>query len=222
MGNIFSSSIGKKLVMSISGLFLLTFLALHLFLNSLLLVSADAFNVAANFMSTNPLIRIMEPVLAAGFIIHIIYATLLTLKNQAARPLGYKNVDQSKASTWSSRNMYILGLALVSFLVMHMANFFWKIKFGEVPSVMVDGVEMHDTYTLVTSLFLSYRWINGVYLVGALALGFHLSHGFWSAFQTIGWNNSVWMFRLKVIAYLFAVVIAGGYSVISFYFWFLA
>jgi len=222
MGNIFSSSIGKKLIMSVTGLFLLVFLSLHLFLNSLLLVSADAFNFAANFMSTNPLIRIMEPVLAAGFIIHIIYATILTLRNQAARPQSYKNVDQSKASSWPSRNMYILGLALLSFLVMHMANFFWKIKFGEVPSVMVDGVEMHDTYTLVTSLFLTYKWINGVYLLGALALGFHLSHGFWSAFQTIGWNNAVWMFRLKVIAYLFAIIIAGGYSVISFYFWFLA
>jgi len=222
MGNIFSSSIGKKLVMSISGLFLITFLSLHLFLNSLLLVSADAFNFAANFMSTNPLIRIMEPVLALGFIIHIVYATMLTLSNQAARPLGYKNVDQSKASTWSSRNMYVLGFALLSFLVMHVANFFWKIKFGEVPSVMVDGVEMHDTYALVTSLFLTYKWINGVYLAGALALGFHLSHGFWSAFQTIGWNSSVWMKRLQVISYLFAILIAGGYSCISLYFWFVA
>ncbi len=222
MGNIFSSSIGRKLIMSISGLFLLLFLSLHLFLNSLLLVGPDAFNFAANFMSTNPLIMIMEPVLAAGFIIHIIYATILTLKNQAARPQGYMNVDQSKASAWSSRNMYILGFMLLLFLVMHMANFFWKIKFGEVPSVMVDGVEMHDTYTLVTSLFLTYKWINPLYIVGALALGLHLSHGFWSAFQTIGWNNAVWMTRLKVVAYLFAVIIAGGYSVISFYFWFFA
>ncbi|SDB90799.1 succinate dehydrogenase cytochrome b subunit [Williamwhitmania taraxaci] len=222
MGNIFSSSIGKKLVMSISGLFLITFLSLHLFLNSLLLVSADAFNMAANFMSTNPLIRIMEPVLALGFIIHIVYATLLTLKNQTARPIGYQNVDQRMASTWSSRNMYVLGFALLSFLVMHMANFFWKIKFGTVPSVMVDGIEMHDTYTLVTSLFLTYKWINGVYLAGALALGFHLSHGFWSAFQTIGWNNTVWMSRLKFVSYLFAIILAGGYSVISLYFWFFA
>ncbi len=222
MGNIFSSSIGRKLIMSISGLFLLLFLSLHLFLNSLLLVGPDAFNFAANFMSTNPLIRIMEPVLAAGFIIHIIYATILTLKNQAARPQNYKNVDQSKASAWSSRNMYILGFTLLLFLVMHMANFFWKIKFGEVPSVMVDGVEMHDTYTLVTSLFLTYKWINALYIAGAIALGLHLSHGFWSAFQTIGWNNAVWMFRLKVIAYTFAVIIAGGYSVISLYFWFFA
>ena len=222
MGNIFSSSIGRKLIMSISGLFLLLFLSLHLFLNSLLLVGPDAFNFAANFMSTNPLIMIMEPVLAAGFIIHIIYATILTLKNQAARPQGYMNVDQSKASAWSSRNMYILGFMLLLFLVMHMANFFWKIKFGEVPSGMVDGVEMHDTYTLVTSLFLTYKWINPLYIVGAIALGLHLSHGFWSAFHTIGWNNAVWMTRLKVVAYLFAVIIAGGYSVISFYFWFFA
>lgn len=222
MGNIFSSSIGKKLVMSISGLFLLVFLGLHLFLNSLLLVSADAFNVAANFMSTNPLIKIMEPVLAAGFIIHIIYATLLTLKNQAARPQSYKNVDQSKASAWSSRNMYVLGFMVLSFLVMHIANFFWKIKFGSVPSVMVDGTEMHDTYTLVTTLFLTYKWINAVYIAGALALGYHLSHGFWSAFQTIGWNNNIWVKRLKVVSYLYAIVIAGGYCTISLYFWFIA
>jgi len=215
MGNIFSSSIGRKLIMSISGLFLLLFLSLHLFLNSLLLVGPDAFNFAANFMSTNPLIKIMEPVLAAGFIIHIIYATILTLKNQAARPQNYKNVDQSKASAWSSRNMYILGFTLLLFLVMHMANFFWKIKFGEVPSVMVDGVEMHDTYTLVTSLFLTYKWINALYIAGAIALGLHLSHGFWSAFQTIGFSNEVWRKRLSCLGSALAWIIGIGFAVIA-------
>ncbi|HUX54599.1 MAG TPA: succinate dehydrogenase cytochrome b subunit [Williamwhitmania sp.] len=222
MGNIFSSSIGKKLVMSISGLFLLLFLALHLTINLLLLVGSDAFNIAANFMGTNPIIKIMEPLLGLGFVIHITYATIITLRNQTARPQGYKTVDQSQASSWQSRNMYVLGLIVFTFLVIHISNFFWQLKFGAVPTVTVDGVEMHNTYLLVSSLFTTVWWINPLYIIGALALGYHLSHGFWSAFQTIGWNNSVWIKRLKVVSYLYAVVIAGGFSVISLYFWLLA
>lgn len=222
MGNIFSSSIGKKLVMSISGLFLLLFLALHLTINLLLLVGSDAFNIAANFMGTNPIIKIMEPLLGLGFVIHITNATIITLRNQTARPQGYKTVDQSQASSWQSRNMYVLGLIVFTFLVIHISNFFWQLKFGSVPTVTVDGVEMHNTYLLVSSLFTTVWWINPLYIIGALALGYHLSHGFWSAFQTIGWNNSVWIKRLKVVSYLYAIVIAGGFSVISLYFWLLA
>jgi len=220
MGNLFSSSIGKKLIMSITGLFMITFLVLHLTLNLLLLCkSGDAYNLAVNFMGTNPFIKIMEPVLALGFIFHIVYAFVLTVKNSAARPVKYNTQDQAVSSKWASRNMFVLGFAILLFLGLHIFNFYVKMKFtGGLGEVTIDGVEMHDAYTFVSDLFINYPLFDAIYIVAFILLGFHLSHGFWSAFQTIGWSNNLWRKRLSVIGTIYAVVITIGYSIIPLYF----
>jgi succinate dehydrogenase / fumarate reductase cytochrome b subunit len=114
--------------------------------------------------------------------------------------------------------MYILGGTVLVFLVIHIANFYWKLKFGEVPTISNGGQEMHDTYSLVSGLFIAYWWYDLIYVVGALLLGLHLSHGFWAAFQTLGWNNKAWIQRLEIVAYIFATVIAVGFSIIPLYF----
>ena len=222
MSSIFSASVGKKLIMSISGLFLIVFLLVHLSVNLLLLVGDEAFNIGANFMGTNPAIRIIEPLLAFGFIFHIFYASLLTLQNQKARPNNYNTVNQSNSSSWSSRNMYILGGTVLTFLIIHIINFYWKIKFGgenALEHVTVDGVEMHNSYLLVSSLFKTW-WFGVIYIIGAIFLGLHLSHGFWSAFQTVGFSNIKWRRILGIIGNIYAFIIAFGFSIIPLYFLF--
>jgi succinate dehydrogenase / fumarate reductase cytochrome b subunit len=221
MSKVVSSSIGKKFFMSITGFFLVVFVAVHLTANLSLLFGPDAFNVVSNFMGTNPIIQIMQPVLALGFIVHIIYASVLTLQNQKARGSeNYAKVVNSRQSSWASKNMYVLGGLVLVFLGLHLINFFWKLKVTGSPllnEVEIDGVKMENAYALVVGLFkngtLGYVY-SGLYILGAILLGFHLSHGFWSAFQTIGWSNDKWRVRLTVIGNLYAVAIALGFAII--------
>lgn len=225
MNSIFSSSLGKKLIMSISGLFLMLFLVVHLTTNILLMIGdGQLYNKAAHLLATNPILRIVEYLLAFGFFFHIVYATILTIKNLKARPIGYAKTGSNEITSWSSRNMYILGLTIITFLVLHLINFFLKIKFGTGPVEMIpiDGgpEHMHNTYQLVSSFFINYWWYNVIYIISAILLGLHLSHGFWSAFQTIGLNNSKWMVRLEYASYIYAVIIAVGFTIIPLFFWF--
>jgi succinate dehydrogenase / fumarate reductase cytochrome b subunit len=218
MSSFFASSVGKKFIMSVTGIFLILFLIVHLTVNSFLMVGSDAFNEAAHFMATNPVIMVIEPLLAIGFIVHIIYSVYITLQNQRLRPVRYKKIDRRGSTTWPSRNMFILGAFILIYLVIHLSNFFWKIKFGHVDTVMVNGTEMHDLYGLVSSLFINWWWYDLIYILGAILLALHLSHGFWAAFQSLGWNNDLWRIRLKRIAYVFAVIMGVGFSSIPIYF----
>ena len=208
MSNFLSSSIGKKVIMSLSGLFLIAFLCVHLTLNLFLILdnSGELFNHGANFMATNPVIKIVEPILALGFIIHIIWASVLTLQNQKARPVKYAQRNQGQNATWASR-------------IIHLYNFWWNIKItGNLAHVVIDGVEMEDTYLLVSSLFKSSIAYCALYIIGAILLGLHLTHGFWSAFQSIGFSKQIWRKRLECLARILAVIIAVGFSIIPLYF----
>jgi len=223
MANFFKSSIGQKFLMSITGLFLIVFLCVHLLMNLLLLFdsSGNLYNEGAHFMATNPLIRIVEPVLALGFILHIVYATILTLQNQSARPVAYEVSYNNAKTTWASRNMWILGGLVFCFLIIHILDFFWKMKFGNVASVNIKGVEMEDAFALVSGKFKTLWWLDLIYVVGAIFLGLHLHHAFWSAFQTLGLNNAKWRKRLEVIGDVYTYFVAGCFAIIPLYFLFL-
>ncbi|MFC2137980.1 succinate dehydrogenase cytochrome b subunit [Bacteroidota bacterium] len=218
MANLFSTSIGKKVIMSLSGFFLMSFICVHLAINLCLLCGSDTYNMAAHFMATNPIIGIIEPILGIGFLLHILYSIFLTVKNYFARPVKYKMNKPDPISTWASRNMIILGVLILTFLVIHIIDFYWKLRFGEVTEVIIDGIKMHDAYALVTGAFINLWWVDLIYIVGAIALGFHLSHGFWSAFQTIGLDNKNWKPRLIFVAKIFSILIAAGYATIPIYF----
>lgn len=222
MSRFLSASIGKKFIMSVSGLFLVLFLAVHLIVNLLLIFddSGDLYNVAANFMSTNPVIRVIEPLLGLGFLVHILWSFVLEYNNWKARPVKYNKRNKSANSSWASRNMLVLGGIILVFLVIHIINFYWIIRFNphEMDSVTIDGAHMEDSYTLVADLFKYSLVYNIFYIISAILLGFHLSHGFWSAFHTLGWNNENWMNRLQLIGKVYAVIIAVGFSVIPLYF----
>jgi len=222
MSNFLTASIGRKFIMSISGIFLMVFICVHLGVNLLLIFddSGELFNQGANFMETNPFIKIMEPILGLGFLIHIIWSFMISYQNYKARPVRYANSNASYSSSWASRNMLVLGSLVLVFLVIHIMNFFYVIKFNyaSMLSTEIGGVHMHDTYSLVAGLFKSSVFYCILYVLGGILLGLHLGHGFWSSFQTIGFNNKIWMKRLMVIGQIFAVVIAVGFSIIPLYF----
>jgi succinate dehydrogenase / fumarate reductase cytochrome b subunit len=222
MGNFLTTSIGRKFLMSISGIFLMMFIIVHLTVNIMLIFddSGALFNQAAHFMASNPLIRIMEPLLGIGFLVHIIWSFILSYQNYKARPTGYVKTDQSNASSWASRNMLVLGALILIFLVIHIMNFFYiiKLEYETLLTTEIGGVEMHDTYSLVAGLFKSSAIYCIVYVIAGILLGFHLGHGFWSAFQTIGINNKTWMKRLQFVGKIYAVVVAAGFAIIPLYF----
>lgn len=216
MSKFLTASIGKKFVMSISGLFLVMFVAVHLGINLLLIFddSGELFNQGAHFMATNPMIKIMEPLLGLGFLVHIVWAFALEFQNWKARPVKYNKRNLGASSTWASRNMLVLGALVLVFLVVHIINFFWVIKFNPDQIHTLSNGE----YELVAELFKQSAIYCIFYILGGILLGIHLSHGFWSGFQTLGLNNKHWMKRLQVIGKIYAIVIAFGFSIIPLYF----
>lgn len=223
MSKFLYASIGRKFLMGVTGIFLLLFILVHLTVNLLLIFddSGELFNQAAHFMVSNPAIKVIEPVLALGFLIHILWSLWITWENYIARPVKYKKQDLSVASSWASRNMLILGSMIFIFLVIHLINFYWKIKFtgDELLELgMEPGAGMHNTYLLVSTLFKT-SWIYCVlYITGGILLGLHLTHGFWSAFHTIGFSNKHWLKRLQTVAWVYAIIVALGFSIIPLYF----
>jgi succinate dehydrogenase / fumarate reductase cytochrome b subunit len=222
MSNFLTVAIGRKFIVSISGIFLMLFICVHLVANLLLIFddSGELFNQGANFMATNPFIKIMEPVLALGFLVHIIWSFYVSYMNYKARPVRYAQSNASYSSSWASRNMLVLGALVLVFLIIHLWNFYYIIKFNyeSMLSTEIDGVVMHDTYTLVAGLFKSSTLYGIVYIIGALLLGMHLSHGFWSSFHTIGFSNKIWISRLQIVGQVFAFIIAAGFTIIPLYF----
>jgi len=223
MSNFLSASIGRKVFMSLTGLFLISFLFIHLTLNLFLIFddSGNLFNLAANFMATNPFIKVMEPMLALGFIIHIIWSGWITLENMKARPQGYASGDQLLKWYAPAKNMFILGGMILIFLVLHIFNFWVKMKITGDPLLSQatgTGEEMHNAYALVSNLFINYPLYDVIYIFSGIFVGLHITHGFWSAFQTIGFSNIKWMKRLKCLANFIGIVLAIGFASIPLYF----
>jgi len=218
MKGFWKTSVGKKIIMSLSGIFLMLFLLMHLSINLTMLidpVNGEVYNKAAHFMSTNPLIEVIEPILALGFFLHIVYSLIVQINNWRARGNSrYVEFDQNKSSSWASRNMIWLGIFIFGFLVLHIANFTIKIKFGNVPKT-AEGID--DTFKLVVSLF-EIWWYDVIYIISFVALGLHLHHAFWSAFQTIGLNNNKWLKRLQIIGDVYTYIIVIGFTIIPLFF----
>ncbi len=216
MTSLLFSSIGKKLIISLSGLFLLVFLALHLVLNLTALIGPDHYENVCAFMDTNPLIKVMVPVLALGFVIHILFATYFEFKNWAARPraMRYAVPTTTKGVSWASKNMFVLGVIVIGFLLMHLCHFWAKMQLQGFL-----GNEESDPYALVVNLFSKWYYC-ALYIVWIGAIFFHVLHGFWSAFQSIGFSNSIWLPRLQLLAKIYATVILLGYLAIPVFFLF--
>jgi succinate dehydrogenase / fumarate reductase cytochrome b subunit len=204
---IVNSSVGRKFIMSITGLFLVLFLTFHSLMNATLLISANAYNAVCEFLGANWYAVIGSLVLALGFIVHIVYATWITLKNRKARGSDrYAVKARQEGVEWSSQNMYVLGLIILGFLILHLYNFWFKMQFAELTGVESGMFDPANGAAYVTDLFSSPVYCL-IYIVWLVALWFHLTHGIWSGFQTLGWDNKIWLKRLKVISNVYATIV---------------
>lgn len=199
---LFKSSVGRKVVMSVTGLFLILFLTFHALMNVVAVFSLDAYEAVCEFLGANWYALLGTAVLAAGFVIHIIYAFWLTLQNRTARGSNaYAVTSRPKEVEWASQNMLVLGIIVLCFLVLHLYQFWAKMQLPEI----VDGVADSGYVTLKNTF--SQVWVLPVYLIGFLAVWFHITHGFWSAFQSIGVNNDKWINRWKCIGCWWATIV---------------
>ncbi len=200
----FNSSVGKKLIKALTGLFLCAFLLEHLYGNLLLYKDdgGEAFNEYSHTLVHSVLIRIVEIFLFGAIIFHIIQAIVLTRQNNSARPVKYDVQKSSETSNWFSRNMGITGSVILFFLVIHLKNFFVSYRItGEVTDVAAHVKESFDQ-----------GWYSAVYIIAIAFLAFHLNHGFQSAFQTLGLNDKRYSSLLKQIGTGFAILIFIGFS----------
>ncbi len=206
-GNAFSSSIGKKLIMGITGLFLILFLVVHCFINALIFFRDGGltFNIGAHFMASNWIIRAGEVVLFIGLLAHIFQALRLTLHNQAARPVKYAYNDGKANSKWYSRSMGLLGTLLLIFLIVHLSNFWVVSRFTGIPTVDANGHE--DLYAVMHETFQNV-WIVVLYVLAMVSLAYHLLHGFASAFQTMGWNHKKYNGIIKGLGIWYSILIS--------------
>ena len=216
-----NTSIGKKLIMSISGLFLVLFLLFHLSMNVAAVFSGEAYNMVCSLLGSNWYAVAATLVLAAGVVIHFVYAIILTLQNRKARGNDRYAINaRPKGVEWASQNMFVLGLIVILFMLLHFSQFWYKMMFAELighhevalGSAMVSP---QDGAAFINYYFQGNAVITVLYLIWYVALWFHLTHGFWSAIQTIGWNNTIWMNRWECISKIVATVICGLFAIIT-------
>ena len=223
MANFLTSSIGKKFIQSVSGAFLVIFLLLHGTINFFSVLDSFKgqfgkvapdnfpythgdgwFQLGCDFMSS-PVIKIMVPILALGFVIHIGYGIWLSVQNFQRRGgvKRYEVASKAKNDSWSAKNMFVLGIIVLGFLCFHLTHFWAKMQLQEFM-----GNEADNPYALLLATF-GNIWVLVLYVVWFIAIWLHLNHGFWSMFQTIGWNNKKWLSRLKVISIIVSTLIVA-------------
>lgn len=206
MSKFLGSSIGKKLVMALMGLFLILFLPVHLGINLLLLKQdPEPFNNAAHFMATFPVVKVFEIVLLGAFIIHIIWAVVVQIQNWMSRPIRYKVPNYSQTSFFSKFMIYT-GIVIFIFLFIHFMNFYF-VKVG-----LVQG-DAENFYGMAHDLFKIPLYLI-IYLISFVILGFHLNHAFWSAFQTLGWDHPKYTPIIKIVGVIYSIFIPLGFCII--------
>jgi succinate dehydrogenase / fumarate reductase cytochrome b subunit len=216
-----NSTLGRKLIMALTGLFLILFLTGHVSGN-LLLFKGDggqAFNMYAKFMTTNPAVKLLSYLTYISVIGHIVYSILLSQHNKSARPVSYSTSKGSTNSAWSSRNMGILGTIILIFLVVHLQGFWAQMHWGEVPTITYEG-EVYKNLFLIVSEAFKQEWLVALYVLSMIFLGFHLSHGFASAFQTFGINHKKYSPAIKAIGTAYSILVPALFASMPVYIYF--
>ena len=212
--NSLNSSIGKKFVMAVTGVCLLTFLIIHFIGNMTLYVGEEAFNGYVGILhKILPLIRVIEVILALVFIFHIFNGVRLWYQNKKAKPIGYAVNAASKNSTLFSRTMFVTGSITFIFLFLHLQTIWYKFNFGG------NGLEQNLYYIVVD--WFRVPWYSIGYVVAMFLLGMHLNHGFQSAFQTFGWNHKKYTPFIKALGTIYSIIMAAGFASLPIYFLFI-
>ena len=211
-----NSSIGRKVVMSVTGIALVLFLTFHMAMNLVALFSGEAYNMICEFLGANWYALVATAGLAALFVIHIIYAFWLTIQNRAARGSErYAVTAKPKNVEWASQNMLALGVVVILGLALHFYNFWYKMQFAEIiGNHHLGEFGPTDGYNYIVATF-SNPVFFVLYLVWLAALWFHLTHGFWSAMHTLGWNNKIWIERWKCVSNIYSTIIVLGFAVVA-------
>ncbi len=222
MSWLINSSIGRKLIMSISGLFFVLFLLFHATMNLVVIFSAEAYNAVCAFLGANWYAVLASGILAIGFVVHIVYALILTLQNRKARGTDRYAVSKSQKNvSWASKNMFVLGLIILGFLVLHLMHFWSKMMLVELMHghhwAEAGYHDPTDGAFFIRELF-SQPLYSVIYIVWIVALWFHVTHGFWSGMQTLGWNNRIWLPRLKTVSNALATIICLMFAAVPLYF----
>jgi len=208
--------------MALAGIFLMLFLISHLVTNLLMLAGdgGKAFGRAVEFLTENPAIKIMEYLLFAGFLIHIILGVALQWQNTRARPVKYHKALKTETSLFS-RFMFHTGVIIFIFLVIHLVNFFFvRLGWVSIPNGGGQVADKHDFFGMAEILFSNLWYVIG-YVVAFVFLGFHLKHAFQSAFQSLGLNHTRYTPAIKVIGTIYAIIMFLGFSIIPLYFYFI-
>ena len=210
--SVLGSSIAKKVAMALSGLFLISFLALHFSINLVSVFSEEVFNQCSHFMGYNPLIQyVMQPVLAFGVVFHFVMGFVLEIKNNAARPISYAKNNGSANSSWASRNMIISGSVVLAFLGLHFYDFWFpEMNYKYIEALPQDSARYYGE--LVHKFVSPVR--TGLYCVSFFLLFLHLWHGFNSSMQSVGFNNK-FSRALHKLGYAFAIVVPFGFIFIA-------
>lgn len=214
MSWLLNSSIGRKFIMALSGCALILFLLFHMSMNLVLVFSTEAYDMICDFLGTNWYAIVASIGLAALFIVHILYATMLTLQNKKARGNDKYASSNLTDVSWTSKNMFVLGIVVLAFLVLHLYDFWYKMQFSEL--FHLAGAEPHGS-VIAVELFKNPIHV-AIYLIGIIAVWFHLSHGFWSMFQSVGINNRIWLPRFKCIGNVVAAIICLGFAAVPIFF----
>ncbi|QDH79945.1 succinate dehydrogenase cytochrome b subunit [Echinicola soli] len=217
----FTSTLGRKLLMALTGLFLIVFLIGHVSGNMLLFKDdgGQAFNEYAKFMTTNPAVKILSYLTYISILAHVVYAIILSAKNKKARPVGYSESKANTNSSWNSRNMGVLGTIILIFIVVHLQNFWAQMHWGGIPMVNYESGEFKDLYAVVYGAFANIGLV-ALYVVAMAFLGFHLNHGFASAFQTLGLNHKKYTPAIKFIGAAFSIIVPALFASMPIYIYF--
>ena len=210
-----NSSIGRKVVMSVTGIALVLFLTFHMSMNLVALISAEGYNMICEFLGANWYALVATAALAALVVIHIIYAFWLTMMNRKARGTErYAVESKPKSVEWASQNMLVLGLVVIAGLALHLANFWYKMMFAEIiGNPTLGGLEATDGYGYILQTFSCPVFVV-LYLIWLGALWFHLTHGFWSSLQTLGWSTKIWFERWRLIGNIYTTLVVLGFAAV--------
>lgn len=213
-----NSSVGRKVVMSVTGLALILFLTFHMAMNLVALFSVEGYNMICEFLGANWYALVATLGLAFLFVVHIVYAFWLTMQNRRARGTErYAVTNTPKMVEWTSQNMLVLGIIVILGIVLHLINFWAKMQLVEIAHMA--GCHHVDITNATNGVYhIRETFSNPVfvvlYLIWLAALLFHLTHGFWSSMQSLGWNNKVWINRWKCISNIYSWVIIAGFAAV--------
>lgn len=209
----------KKSIIALTGLFLCIFLIVHLSANCILLlpegIARDLYNSYSTTLRESPLIKIIAYALYLSIILHALYALLITLRNRKAKPKKYAVNNSKENSTWASKNMGILGMLILIFIIIHLANFWARIKLGLGEEVGLDSAGNKDVYNVTYSLFQNIYFVT-LYTVISIPLAFHLHHGLKSAFKTLGFYHKKGLKIIAKVALVYAIIMGVGFGIIPF------